>query len=75
MLERQSFLKYEPAYFSQILIYLTFSIQFQFYYVSTTLAEVVGRGGYKTTMFILGREGVGFKIEIYYLVLCSREGG
>ena len=44
MLERQSFLKYEPAYFSQILIYLTFSIQFQFYYVSTTLAEVVGRG-------------------------------
>ena len=44
MLERQSFLKYEPAYFSQILIYLTFSIQFQFYYVSATLAEVVGRG-------------------------------
>ena len=42
MLERQSFLKYEPAYFSQILIYSTFSIQFQFYYVSTTLAEEVG---------------------------------
>ena len=44
MLERQSFLKYESAYFSQILIYLTFSIQFQFYYVSTTLAEEVGHG-------------------------------
>ena len=31
--------------------------------------------GYKTTMLILRREGVDFKIEIYYLVLCSRKGG
>ena len=74
MLERQSFLKYDPAYFSQILISLTFSIKFNFYYVSTTLAEAVGLEIQNYYVYTTER-GVGFKIEIYYFILCSREGG